>query len=106
MFLWRRFGFFIKLAQLKDQRLPENDASGHPMFVCVMSLCLFVPVRLHVCCFACLRAGLVLVAGGGGGSGAWIMCGVGGVGATAHVGCVALGASGSSLVLMFVPQRW
>ena len=48
----------MKLAQLKYQRLTENDASGHPMFMCVMSLCSFGLVRLLVCWCVCLRAGV------------------------------------------------
>ena len=91
MYIWHRI-FLIKSAQLKDQRLPENYASCDPMFMCAMSLCLFVLLRLSVCRFACLRAGLVLVVGGGsGGGGAWIRCVVGGAGAIAHGGCVVWG---------------
>ena len=39
---------------------------------------------------------------GGGSGGAWIMCGVGGVGATSRVVYVAWEASGQSVVFMFV----
>ena len=35
-----------------------SNASGHPVFMCVMSLCSFGLVRLLVCWCVCLRAGV------------------------------------------------